>query len=810
MNNKVYLNDNWMFHEGWDDTLLQSYDAEGEKVRIPHTVKEVSFHYFDERIYQIHSTYQRQLRIPNEWKGKRLLLSFEGVAHRAALFINGIEVIQHHCGYTPFRTDISGLVLYGCSNLITIRVDSTKEAADYTGTDKEALFGGIFREVYLDVKHPVYMEHVYYNPTLQEVPKTKGMSLARLKELLMTGKILTAIKLSGQGQKMLKERRLFVCQFLDGKQISNQPLPPNGRTTTLAGRIHLWDTASPCCYEIRTEIRLDGEVIDVHTARIGFRHLRWRGGKLELNGRRLNLRGLIRRQSFPYVGEAMPESMQRLDANILKKELGVNAVRTANYPPSRYFLSGCDEEGILVFLDIPGQRNRKETMQNIEDVIRRDRNHPSIVLWGMPDFGELQDFTVSDDSVPVDKETAREAAAGACRLAHELDPSRFCAGIYASWTENAPEDVYALKAMTCASQEEDPVDAGKLMPMKPLLIGAFGRGMTKVGIGDSAKAQQDQMLYHARILDAAAEGRIAGSFGEAMTDYFGNDDSGHSDGLCRYGVMDAFRNPKMAAFLYAAQPGRGEVLALSDDAPGGRTYLLSNAADVRLYRDDVEIACYKTKAGSSYHNMRHGPILLEDWLGDLLVEQEGLTPRQNEWVKAVFSDYDRYGRIKSMGAKMAAVELEKIAHKDSRALYELYQTYHKGNATYHFIAENEGKDVAALVRDRGSEKHLLAVADKNRLTDAKTYDVAEVRVRALDENGGVLDRYDGILQIETKGVIELIGPRLISFSGGYCGFYVKTTGEPGKGAVRIRTMDMQAEEILFETKTYRIQEGDQW
>ena len=796
MNERVYLNDNWIFHEGWEDALLREYDTDGSRVRLPHTVKEVSFHYFDERVYQVHSTYQRQLRVPGDWTGRRLLLSFEGVAHRCRVYVNGQEAASHHCGYTSFRTDISELVEYGYTNLIVVLVDSTKEAADYTRTAGEALFGGIIRDVYLDIRHPVFMDHVFYQPMLQEVPKTKGMSLARLREVTMAGKILSVITLSPQGQKMAKDRRLFVCQFLDGRQISNQPLPPNGRTTTLAGSIHLWDTASPVCYEIRTEIRLDGEVIDVHADRIGFRHIRWRGASLELNGRKLAIRGLVRRQSFPYVGEAMPESIQREDARILKKELGVNAVRTPYYPPSRYFLRGCDDEGILAFVDIPGQKSPEETTANIENVIRSLCNHPCIMVWGMPKFAE-------DDGA--DRAEVREASRRACVKARELDPTRACAGIYDTGSnEDAPEDILAFEERNGeAAAEAGFGSAGAGSLSKPVLLASFRGEAAEAGMSDSSKPKQDQMLFHAHMLDAMAAKKLAGGFGEAMCDYFGDDGTASRDGLCRFGVMDAFRNPKPAAFLYASQPGRGEVLALSDHAPDGRTYILSNAEKIRLYRDGEEIFTYTKGSARGFERMRHGPIEIRDWLGNVLETKEGLSGRQREWVRTVFRDLDRYGAIRSVKAGLASLELEKITHLDQQAVWDMYRKYNDPDAEYCLEAENDGEVVARLVRMQGRPERLQAVASSRLLKEVRTYDVAAVRVNVLDEQGNVPAHYDGILQIEVSGAIALIGPRLLSFCGGCCGFYVRTTGEPGKGMVRIRTMDMDAETIAFEVRSYR-------
>ena len=116
----------------------------------------------------------------------------------------------------------------------------------------------------------------------------------------------------------------------------------------------LWDLEHPELYEVKTELICDGKLMDERIDRIGFRRAEFKKDGFYLNGKKIKLRGLNRHQSYPYVGYAMPKSMQRLDADILKRELGVNAVRTSHYPQSHYFIERCDEIGLLVFTEIPG------------------------------------------------------------------------------------------------------------------------------------------------------------------------------------------------------------------------------------------------------------------------------------------------------------------------------------------------------------------------------------------------------------------------------------------------------------------------
>jgi len=152
--------------------------------------------------------------------------------------------------------------------------------------------------------------------------------------------------------------------------------------------IELWDLEHPKLYTVTAQILDGGKVVDEYSTRIGFRHARFTPQGFQLNGRIVKLRGLNRHQTFPYAGGAMPARVQRRDAWILKKELKCNLVRTSHYPQSPHFLDACDELGLLVFEEIPGWQHIGDqawqdlSVRNVGEMIRRDWNHPAIILWG--------------------------------------------------------------------------------------------------------------------------------------------------------------------------------------------------------------------------------------------------------------------------------------------------------------------------------------------------------------------------------------------------------------------------------------------
>ncbi len=153
--------------------------------------------------------------------------------------------------------------------------------------------------------------------------------------------------------------------------------------------IKLWDLENRNLYSVRVRLRRATQAIDEDSRRFAFRQAQFTDHGFELNGKVIKLRGLDRHQTFPWVGQAMPARPQRRDAIILRNQLKTNIVRTSHYPQSRHFLDACDEIGLLVLEEIPGWQHigdqpwKDISVDNVRRMIRRDWNHPIIILWGV-------------------------------------------------------------------------------------------------------------------------------------------------------------------------------------------------------------------------------------------------------------------------------------------------------------------------------------------------------------------------------------------------------------------------------------------
>ena len=199
--------------------------------------------------------------------------------------------------------------------------------------------------------------------------------------------------------------------------------------------IKLWDLTHPNLYTVHVRLLRGTQAIDEDSRPIGFREAQFTDHGFSLNGKVIKLRGLDRHQTFPFVGQAMPGRVQRSDADILRKKLNCNIVRTSHYPQSRHFLDACDEIGLLVLEEIPGWQHigdeawKQISIDNVSRMIRRDWNHPSIILWGVRinESKDDHDFYVRTNA-----------------LAHALDPSRQTGGIRYFQESEFLEDVFTM------------------------------------------------------------------------------------------------------------------------------------------------------------------------------------------------------------------------------------------------------------------------------------------------------------------------------------------------------------------------------
>lgn len=806
METRYYLNDNWKFSEEYsEDMRTENYDdSYMTDVRIPHTCKELPYHYFDESEYQMVSGYRKKIAIPQEWEEKVILLTFEGVAHDCEVYVNGKKAGEHHCGYTAFTLDISKMLIFGEDNLITVKADSRESLniPPFGNVIDYMTYGGIYRDVYLEVKEKCYIKDIFLHADIG------NDSDALLHCHLQLSKGQT-------GLKVCQIMKPYLADCIFGEENESKPssrkcifeLPVKEENAKYhlqreIKEIELWDLDHPNLYEITTQLLQDDKVLDEKTVMFGFRKARFQKDGFYLNDKKIRIRGLNRHQSYPYVGYAMPASMQKQDADILKKELGLNAVRTSHYPQSQDFIQRCNELGLLVFTELPGWQHigdeewKEQAIENVKDMVIQYRNHPSIIIWGV-----RINESVDDDEFY--KKTNH--------VARKLDPYRPTGGVRRHKKSSLLEDVYTYNDFVHSGNNkgcEPKKNITSNMEM-PYLVTEYNGHMYPTKAFDWEEHRTEHALRHARVLDAVAgESDIAGSFGWCMADYNTHKDFGSGDRICYHGVLDMFRNPKMAADVYASQQEHTPVLSLSSSldigehpaSSRGKNWIFTNADSVKMYKNDRFIKEYK-KEDSICKNLVHGPILVDDFIGDSVEKEERFDAKTAKELTRALNDFALYGMDKLPPKSMATAAKMMLLHGMDMPEMEAVYTKHVGNwggtsTAYRFEAVKEGEVVASLVKEPMKKMHLAVKVDHNKLSEGKSYDVAAVRICVRDENENLLNFCNEPLSLSVNGPVALIGESLISLKGGMGGTYIKTTGECGRATLTIHSA--QAEDVTIE------------
>ncbi len=758
------FNDDWKFVFNYDD----GFDA-AESVRLPHTVKELPYNYADCADYQTVCGYKKTFTVPEDWRGKLITLSFEGAAHSATVFCNGSEVLRHDCGYTAFDADLTPFVKYGEKNSVVVRLDTSESlnVPPFGFVIDYLCYGGLYREVTLKVRNKGYINEVLLENT-------------GLREIKVGISCESDIKGSSLISRVIGS---------DGNAIAEAV----GKSFTLsADDAELWSPDSPVLYTLNVRrLSKNNELIDEMNLRFGFRTARFKADGFYLNGEKLKLRGLNRHQSYAYVGYAMPKSMQILDADILKNELCVNAVRTSHYPQSRHFFDRCDELGLLVFTEIPGWQHigddawKRQAVINTEEMVKQNMHHPSIILWGVR-INESQDCD----------ELYRETN----KVAHRLDSSRATSGVRYLEKSHLLEDVYAFNDFShCGTN--DGLKSKKAVTSnakKAYLVSECNGHMFPTKPFDDEEHRLSHALRHAKVLDAMyAADDIAGIFPWCMFDYNTHRDFGSGDGICYHGVTDMFRNPKLAAAVYRSQGDDEPCCVVSSsmdigEHPAGnigKVFVFTNAEKISLSKNGIHVRDFYPSE-DEFSSLPHPPVIIDDFIGEMLKTVEGFDDKTAADIKECLVALSVHGTANlppKILLKFAKLMLFKgFSVSDGYKLYGKYVGNWGGEATkWRFDAVSGGEVIASVTRQPGVKPKLSVVPSATVLREGASYDVAAVRLRALDSDGNICTYYHEPVTLSAEGAIELIGPSVISLKGGCGGTYVKTTGKAGSGKLKV-------------------------
>ena len=560
-------------------------DSGFDRVVVPHTNIRLPWHNFDDKDYEFVSTYRRRFKYPPEAEGKRVFVDFEGAMTASTVWINGHALGEYKGGFTPFSFDLTPHLRKDGENVLVVQLDSTeREDMPPFGYEIDYMtFGGIYREVSLRCVPEVYLDNIFARPV--NVLSAPGLEV----DCFLAGAVGSGLSLEAElldGETVIGRATMPVPAGASGDPeatldpttsapvyASTQTRKDGARHTLVfskIGKVELWDMEHPKLYTVRVRLLRAGHSIDEDTRRIGFREAMFTDHGFSLNGKIVKLRGLDRHQTFPFVGQAMPARAQRQDAKILRHNLHCNLVRTSHYPQSRHFLDCCDEIGLLVLEEIPGWQHigpepwKLVAIDNVGRMIRRDWNHPSIILWGVRinESKDDHDFYVRTNA-----------------LAHALDSTRQTGGIRNFKESELLEDVFTINDFGFPLRE----------PNHPKYLNTEFVGHTyPVKTTDDDERQREHTLRHARIHDQLASNpQYSGGIGWCAFDYNTHANFGAGDRICYHGVTDIFREPKAAAGFYKSQCEPSEEIVLepafhwakSDEATNFRRAVVCSNCD---------------------------------------------------------------------------------------------------------------------------------------------------------------------------------------------------------------------------------------
>ena len=785
MRKTIDLNFNWKYSPSFDEAMLRpGYDDGGfEIVDIPHTNKELPLNYFDEKCYQFVCCYRKTFRLPKEAfeAGRRVLLHFEGAANFAKVVLNGKPAGEHKGGYTPFTLDVTELVNRS-NNVLAVMLDCTErsEIPPFGFMVDYLCYGGIYREVWLEITEESFIEDLFIKtPNVLRQYKIVEADISFNKPV--KGAVLLKVS---DGDTVLAERKAEI----DGKVLRVRWNVKNAR---------LWDVDDPQLYTFTAAWKGDET-----GKRFGFREVKFTRRGFMLNGRLLQLVGLNRHQSYPYVGNAMPASAQKADADLLKYRLGCNFVRTAHYPDSVHFLDRCDEIGLLVFTEMPSWQHlgegewRDNCLQNIRDMVVRDRSHPCVILWGVRvnEGADCDEFYTETNA-----------------LARSLDPTRQTGGVRNMPRSHLLEDVYTYNDFSHSG------GAVKLLPpaivtgfKAPYLVTEHNGHMYPTKSFDREELRREHALRHLRVQNTAfGSRRISGATGWCMADYNTHKDFGSGDRICYHGVTDMFRVPKLAAAVYASQQDNFPVMESSSamdvgEYPGaviGQTYIFTNCDYVEVYKNGE----YKSTAYPdfrAYPHLPHPPISPLDFIGDSLVTEEGLDEKAADALRDAFAAANKYGFVMPPVNYAKAVYGILKGKLKFQQIYDIVTKYFANwgaeQVTYRFDGYKDGRLVKSITRTAATEFILRAAADSLVLTEDKTYDVTRIELELTDGYGNRLPFSNNVVNVRVDGPARVIGPASFSLIGGDRAFWVRTVGRSGKAKITVESEGLAPTEIELE------------
>ena len=634
----VNFNHNWQFARGIDTTITSDYyrresEIKWENISLPHTAH-IEPLVISEQQWQGTAFYRKFFEIAQEDSTKYIAVKFGAAMHKADIYLNGKKITTHKGGYLPFVVDISDKVTFDSENVLLVKLNNEDDPVIPPGKPIDKLdfnyFSGLYRNAYLLVDNKLHIS----DPIAADRISAGGVRVhyTNVSDSSATVHIQTDVANFYHHNRTASVK--ITLQDEEGKDIAEHKSEAVSIPGDSSGIVHqqlqvdnpeLWSPDHPSLYTLTVELGYNGEIIDTQETRIGIRTIAFdEENGFILNGKKIQLRGTNRHQSYPYIGYALSDNAQYRDAYKIK-QAGFNFIRTAHYPPSPAFLEACDELGILFMDAIPGwqffgnEEFKHLSYRNIREMIRRDRNHPSVVIWeaSLNESGMDEPFM-----------------ARANKIVHEELPYE---GVYSSgWIDDA-YDIF----IPARQHGKPPSYWNNYANDKPIFIAEYGdweyyaqnAGFNQQDYEDLQTEErnsrqlrsngQKRLAQQAINFQEAHNSNLQGpAFGDAnwvMYDY----NRGYAPDIEASGIRDIFRIPKFAYYFYQSQAGpktvgNGEfgkpmayIANFWSDSTFKKVQVYGNTEEVELFLNGEFIARQRPDSGRMSSHLNHPPFTFE-------------------------------------------------------------------------------------------------------------------------------------------------------------------------------------------------------
>jgi len=770
---KVKLNQFWQFTKGDMPKAsdINFDDAQWDEVHLPHTPQIETIDVV--KHFQGICWYRKHLQPDSSFKGKRLFIEFEAAMHVADVWINGEHRMTHMGGYLPFMIDISDLD-FGKENIIAVRLDNIDNADIPPGKPLSKLdfsyFGGLYRNVWLHCMSDVHITNAV------NADKVAGggvfVRYENVSEHSADIHIETHVTNMGINSETVELESSLIDE--DGNVAHKGQKPSHvikaGEDFTFSEIFHvknpkLWHPDSPHLYSLKSTVSTEQGAVDEIETTIGIRHIAFsRQNGFEINGKRLWIRGVNRHQQYPYIGNAASDNAQYREAQLLK-DAGFNLVRLGHYPQSTAFIDACDKLGLMVLEPTPGWQFCNEgifkdiVLQNIRDMIRRDRNHPSVIMWevSLNETGDTQETAFGEWCGATD-EFFRQ-----CHdVAHEEYPGEqmFTCGDTLGRVNPAYVgfDVpYIGWNSSTHFYDRD------FLPNKPSFTREYGDW--EFGGNHSTTRQTKENGEKALLINAWnmqwTHNRTKG-LGLVMGDcvWVGMDyNRGYLPKIpqCKSGVWDIFRRPKFSHYFYQSQKdvALGEAMIYlatywAEHAP--KVVVYSNCEEVELYVNDNFVARQKCDNGAD------SEYKLDRKLADpaYWMEQKGV-----DSVETARKDY-----ISEMLDENLFFDGGNCKHLAQAPFTFTNIPFQNGKLTA--IGYINGKKVARDERITPEDAHHIDIITdtQNIELSADGADFIFVHAMIKDKNGTIVTKSDQSITFSIEGDAQLIGENPVNAQAG--------------------------------------------